>query len=332
VVELAGAFEAYMERAAGLTPSFVDGAAVHRSLEIGAAYEPRQLASGAVAYAAVAALQDPAFVESVRQYARNPVQRDQIAASLIRDPAYAVGIANSASAAGLIAAALDSHGSRVLAAGQQVKLAAYSVQRQNWSKATIPNREQRLANVKTLGGTLVPASSPTLDRIRSQALGQAPSAMTGTSLKPPYTPVVVRGLAVAALSALGLGEEPAYTEAFNGLLNEPSGGYCLNLSKLNLNQCLAVSKPWYEDVFCLGQHIMIDTGQCIVNAAGAPPPAVAATTAPVTAATAAATATAAASPAGDTTAAKTTTTASATGSKPAYNTAGPVHPQALSLR
>jgi hypothetical protein len=240
VIELAGAFEAYMERAAGLTPSFIDGASGARSVEIGAAYEPRQLASGSVAYAAVAALQDPAFVESVRQYARNPAQRTSVAANLIKDPAYAVGIPNSASAAGLVAAALDSHGARVLAAGQQVKLAAYSVQRQSWSKATIPNREQRLAKVKTLGGTLVPASSPTLDRIRSQALGQSSAMITGNALQPPYTPVVVRGLAVAALSALGLGDDPAYTEAFNNLLNEPSGGYCLNLSKLNLNQCLAV--------------------------------------------------------------------------------------------
>ena len=33
------------------------------------------------------------------------------------------------------------------------------------------------------------------------------------------------------------------------------------MSKLNLYQCLAVAKPHYEDVFCLGQHVLIDTGQ-----------------------------------------------------------------------
>ena len=42
---------------------------------------------------------------------------------------------------------------------------------------------------------------------------------------------------------------------------------------LNLYQCLAVSKPHYEDIFCLGQHVMLDTGQCVMIAAGAPPPA-----------------------------------------------------------
>jgi hypothetical protein len=40
------------------------------------------------------------------------------------------------------------------------------------------------------------------------------------------------------------------------------------MSKLNLYQCLAVAKPWYEDIFCLGQHVLIDTGQCITKAAG----------------------------------------------------------------
>jgi hypothetical protein len=42
----------------------------------------------------------------------------------------------------------------------------------------------------------------------------------------------------------------------------------MNMAKLNLYQCLAVSKPHYEDVFCLGQHIMMDTGRCVIKASG----------------------------------------------------------------
>ena len=323
VVELAGAFEAYMDRAAGLTPSFTDGPSVHRSLEIGASYEPRQMASGAVAYAAVAALQDAAFVESVRQYARDPKQRQTVAYNLIRDPAYAVGIPNSAGAAGLITAALDGHGSRVLAAGRAVKQSAYDVQRQKWSLATIPARDVRLAKVKSLGATLVPAEAPTLQRLRGLAMGEQPTTLAGGSLPPPYTPVAVRGLAVAALSALGLGDDPAYAEAFDALLKEPSSGSCLNMSKLNLNQCLAVAKPRYEDVFCLGQHIMIDTGQCVVDAARAAPVSIATPTVKVP--VSAATAEAAAAPAGDTTALPAVQAAKTGGASttPAYTTVGP---------
>jgi hypothetical protein len=58
---------------------------------------------------------------------------------------------------------------------------------------------------------------------------------------------------------------------------EPASAMCLNMAKLNLYQCLAVAKPHYEDVFCLGQHILIDTGMCVIKASGAampyePPP------------------------------------------------------------
>ena len=58
------------------------------------------------------------------------------------------------------------------------------------------------------------------------------------------------------------------------LLNEPNQGMCFNMAKLNLYQCLSVAKPYYEDVFCLGQHVLMDTGQCINKASGiiAPPP------------------------------------------------------------
>jgi hypothetical protein len=54
------------------------------------------------------------------------------------------------------------------------------------------------------------------------------------------------------------------------------------MAKLNLYQCLAVAKPNYEDVFCMGQHGMADTGACLVRNAGVavppdtPPPAPAA--------------------------------------------------------
>ena len=47
------------------------------------------------------------------------------------------------------------------------------------------------------------------------------------------------------------------------LLGENDGPQCLGMTKLNLYQCLSVAKPYYEDVFCLGQHVLMDTGQCI---------------------------------------------------------------------
>ena len=39
------------------------------------------------------------------------------------------------------------------------------------------------------------------------------------------------------------------------------------MSKLNLFQCLAASRPNYEDMFCLGRHIVRDLATCSRGAA-----------------------------------------------------------------
>lgn len=83
--------------------------------------------------------------------------------------------------------------------------------------------------------------------------------------------MVVRGLAVAALAALGAAGDENLT-SIDALSVDPATNSCLNMAKLNLYQCLAVSKPHYEDIFCLGQHILIDTGACVIKAAGATVP------------------------------------------------------------
>ena len=40
------------------------------------------------------------------------------------------------------------------------------------------------------------------------------------------------------------------------------------MARLNLYQCLSVAEPNYEDAFCLGQHAMMDTAQCVDKASG----------------------------------------------------------------
>jgi hypothetical protein len=82
---------------------------------------------------------------------------------------------------------------------------------------------------------------------------------------------VVRSLAVAALAALGEGGE-ANVDTVMAIMADQNVGYCLNMSKLNTYQCLAVSKPHYEDIFCLGQHVMMDTAKCVIKASGMPEP------------------------------------------------------------
>jgi hypothetical protein len=81
------------------------------------------------------------------------------------------------------------------------------------------------------------------------------------------SPVVARGLALAALAVLGQADEE-HGEQIVPLLADAQTTECVKMARLNLYQCLSVAGPQYEDVFCLGQHAMMDTGQCVVKAAG----------------------------------------------------------------
>ena len=218
------------------------------------------------------ALQDRAFVEGVRVYAKDPVQRRQIAYEILKDPAYAVGIQGSASAAGLVIGALGSDAQRLYDNGKNVKQAAYEIQKQPWSKVDVPGRDARLAQAKSVSAAAMTGSVDETARLQQASSGGASlGAPAATAVAPPYTPTVIRALAVAALAALGEAGDANVTTVM-GLVTEPNIGMCMNMSKLNLYQCLAVARPHYEDVFCLGQHGMMDTGRCMIRAAGLPEP------------------------------------------------------------
>lgn len=270
LVSEASVYRSYVDRATAISPAFTGGGDVAQSLRTGGAYSPQQLIRGAIAYGAIVALQDPAFVAGVRTYANDPVQRREIAHKIMQDPAYAVGIAGSASAAGLIVETLGGDGKRLLDQGKAVKQAAYDVQRSSWSKSDVQGRDARLALAKQLSATAQEGDLNQTQRLQSAVTGGGLN-LTAATKTPPYTALVVRSLGVAALAALGYADDASLPQAM-ALTTETNGTACLNTSKLNVYQCLAVSKPHYEDVFCLGQHVMMDAGLCLMKGVGAPVP------------------------------------------------------------
>jgi hypothetical protein len=276
LLDQASAYRAYVNRAALISPAFTDGANVAESLKTGESYEPKQLLRGAIAYGAVVALQDQGFRAGVRTYAADPEQRRKIAYEIMKDPAYVLGINGAAGAAGLVTTALGEDGKKLLAQGKAVKQAAYDVQHYAWSKSDVPGRDGRLALAKQLSSTTINGDADLSAKLQQAVSGAQPLATAaGDAASPPFTPLVVRSLAVGALAALGYADD-ASLEQVMPLTSEPNSAQCLNMSKLNLYQCLAVSKPHYEDVFCLGQHAMMDTGACLMKGVGmaepAPPP------------------------------------------------------------
>lgn len=241
----AAAFEAYTRRAAGIDAAFAGPDDISRDLQVAAGYEPHQLETGMIAFAALAAMQEPAFVAGVRR-----LDARDLARRLAADPDAAFDLPGASAAAGRASAALARRGAALNAAGLRVKTAAYSVQRQAWSKTRIPNGPQRLAAVKQAAGYRPDPS----DRSR---LGPAVSESARRS---GAGPVVARSVAVAALTVLG------QDAAARPLMSEPRSTQCLRIAKLNFHQCLAAAGTHYEDIYCLGLHAMADPGQCVIDA------------------------------------------------------------------
>jgi hypothetical protein len=267
LIDEASAYRAYMARAVAISPAFANGQQVADGLRTGEAYQPEQLLRGAIAYGAVAALQDPAFVAGVRKFVGDAAQRQQVAYAILGNPAYVTSMDGAASAAGLVVAAIGEDGRKLLDEGRQVKQAAYDVQKSAWSKGDVQGRDARLAQAKQLSSTPGLGETAETARLQQASVGAGPLGLTPASAAAPYSPIVVRSLAVAALAALGYADD-AHTDQVTPLLADPTAGSCLSLSKLNLYQCLAVAKPHYEDVFCLGQHAIEDTGACLLKGAG----------------------------------------------------------------
>jgi hypothetical protein len=197
----------------------------------------------------------------------DPDQRRSVAYEVMKDPAYAVGFAGSAGAAGLVMNALGEDGRKLIETGRSVRQAAYDVQHQAWSKGEISGREARLALAKQLSASPSLGETSEIARLQVAVSGSGQLGLSAESATPPYTPLVIHSLAVAALAALGYADDASLAQVMP-MLGEPTSSTCLNMSKLNLYQCLAVAKPHYEDVFCLGQHALMDTGRCLEHGAG----------------------------------------------------------------
>jgi hypothetical protein len=275
----AAAYQNYVREASAISPMFTNASGVANSLRTGAAYEPAQFRRGAVAYAAIAALGDPAFVAAVRRAGATQEARYAIVARIYANPANALAFADAANAEGLAKAALSTSGMGLYDAGDAVTGAAYSIQHQPWSLASVVGLEARAAAVKNLSATPRQASGADEAAEAAAVLGEPPAGSPPLQPAPaPYSGLVVRAVALAALASIGQAGD-AVSANLSWLTDDYFMDHCIVETKLSLFECLAVAKPNYEDVFCLGQHAMKDTGSCVVRSADSAVPLVI-TTAP----------------------------------------------------
>jgi len=267
LIEAAEAYADFMHRSSAISAGFKSGANVAEAVRTGAGYEPKQFQEGAIAYAALTALQEPEFVQGVRMLMAEGDQGALFAEQLTVQPQAALNIRGADLAAARAAAALHRHGEHLFSVGTQVKQAAYDVQHAEWSKAQVSDPDGRLAAAKAISAqraTFKDDMEPLLTKaVIAETTGETLSATTPS-------PIVARGLAIAALSVLGQLHGDQDPHLFT-LLSEAKSADCLKMAKLNLFQCLSVARPHYEDIFCLGEHAMKETGQCVVKASGYTP-------------------------------------------------------------
>ncbi len=272
VVRQASAYATYMRRASAISSSFADGPSVGAALRVGAHSEQHQLQQGVVAYAAIVALQDPTFVAAVRSFARHASTRDQLIGYILADPSYVMTLNGHDTAAGLIVATLNGQASQLTSAGDKVKQMSLDIQlKAAWSKKPVPNPDQRLMDVKQLSVDPLTGDDDLRAQLQQAETGSAPMPVSGSPVAPPYSQAVTRGMALAALAILGKAGEGNMDYVMPLLVND-NDGYCFNMSKLNLYQCLSVARPYYEDIYCLGLHALDDTGACVASEIGHPQP------------------------------------------------------------
>ena len=282
VAQAASVYVAFVRQVGSIKAGFPDAESIQAALRTGSASDPAQLSRGMIAYGSILALQSPEYVAGVRQFASTPALRQQMIASIVADPAYAATLPGAEAAAGLIAATMGKDAEALTAIAEAVEGDAYTIQerrdpRRRWAVTPVANREGRLQSAKTLSVTQLPSAE------ESARLFAAANSGSGLNLTPaqrgaPFTPAVVNSLAIAALAALGAAGDDAKVNT-DALTTESNNEFCTNMSKLMLYQCLAASRPSYEDMFCVGRHVVRDLAQCTAQYTGpVPTPAVPAVT------------------------------------------------------
>lgn len=270
VADSAAVYIAFVRDMAAIEGGFESPEAIQAALARASGYDPEQLSRGLIAYASIIALQSPEFVQGVRQFAAPESTRERLVAEIVADPGRASRLPGAEAAAGLIIGSLRTDVEALSRAANSIENDAYSIQnswdpRRAWAIRPVADRQGRLTAAHAAGEAMLPPAN------EAARLFEAAHAGTGLSVaaerrEPPYPSAVENALALAALAALGAAGENARSNT-DALQFDWTGHTCMEMAKLNLLQCLAASRPNYEDIFCLGRHVVRDLSTCTRGAA-----------------------------------------------------------------
>ena len=270
VADSAATYIAFARDMATIEGGFESPEAIQAALARASSYDPEQLSRGLIAYASILALQSPEFVQGVRQFNTPEATRQRIVAEIVADPKRASRLPGADAAAGLIIASLQTDVEALSRAANSIENDAYNIQnpwdpRRAWAVTQIADRQGRLDAAHGDGEAMLPPAALTA-RLFAAAHDGTGLAVREGRRAPPYPPVVENALSLAALAALGAAGENARPNT-DALQFDWTSRTCMQMAKLNLLQCLAASRPNYEDIFCLGRHVVRDLSTCTRGAA-----------------------------------------------------------------
>ena len=271
VAEAASVYVAFVRDIGTIESSFQSADAIQAAVRRGAAYDVAQLSRGVIAYGSILALQSPEYVASVRSYGTTPELRQAMIGRIIADPAYAATLPGTDAAVGLITATIGRDITALTTLADSVEGDAYKIQERNdprrrWATQHVANREQRLEGAKSLSVPQLPSAEESARLFAAAHDGTGLSTLSATRAAP-HSPAMINALAIAALAALGAAGDEAKLNT-DTLSYESGNEFCFNIAKLMLFQCLAASRPNYEDMFCAGRHIIRDLATCSAQFTG----------------------------------------------------------------
>jgi len=257
----------------------------HRRL---ASHDPEELSDGWVAYAALVAADTPAFSEAVKKQMKRKRKfrglnggRIDLLGKLSQEPSYARRIDGADKAMLAVLAMTAQDGARIRALGEAFKAQAYALQKTTWGKKQIAPPRDRLNEVADYqhgrGARPAPAFEPTMDGgVVAPSLASAAghwaadwgeSAPTGKMSEANAQVIMDRVLNLAARYSSGA-LNSKYVKAY---ARNDKSNRCLTMARLTLKQCIAATRTPYEEAFCIGEHALIDTADCVgwIGGAGA---------------------------------------------------------------
>lgn len=260
---------------------------IDNALETSTSYTPEDLTRGWIAYAALVAMQNPAFIDGVRASADH-WGREDVMRGLNNNLAYAGMISGSELAIDDVLRQASSDAAKFKSAGDALEQQAYTIQKDSWASRKVANKEGKLAAVRQTSNAGAPSTvlsalaapgavgSPELE-VRGEALNEfrrmfvpTASPTTQASYRSSYRlrpnlnqkSALDRAMTIAAFEALGATEEANRLRTGEIFLDRNTRK-CLGDARLQLEACISATYNNFDVPFCVARHSISDVSSCI---------------------------------------------------------------------